>query len=251
MRRREFYWSLFHTPEKNQLDGLRTDQVEAVFAAIPKAMRGEWLIWRDGFDAWKPFEDFPQLLIRLRQVDAKLVEAPPAPPQLGSAKAATSVAASVAASVAKKTKEKTKSGLTLTGTRAPKGAAQTQAHAHVPARDQDFEMKEPFADLTFMPTANAEDRNNFRFEKVFDVKITMSDKVHMNKTVNISLKGMQLKNPLPKGLPRYINVEIIFKDKVIPVVCTEVRGETTSGSTRLKIEVNDFTPGLLALLLNA
>jgi hypothetical protein len=81
VRRREHYWSLFHTVEKNQLDDLRTSQVEAVFAAIPKAQRKEWLIWKDGFAKWKPFDEFPDLLMGLRQAPQPEVTPPPAPPK--------------------------------------------------------------------------------------------------------------------------------------------------------------------------
>ncbi len=76
MRRREYYWSLFHRPAKNQLDDLRTDQIEAVYAAVPKSRHGEYLIWKEGFASWKPFGDFPEILISLRTAPQKHEPAP-------------------------------------------------------------------------------------------------------------------------------------------------------------------------------
>jgi hypothetical protein len=79
MRRRDFYWSLYHLDEKNQMDDLKTDQVEAIFAALPKSMHPNWLIWKEGFDSWKSFDDFPSLLMSLRSHPVAEVDRPPEP----------------------------------------------------------------------------------------------------------------------------------------------------------------------------
>jgi|GEM_PF-2878767 len=80
LRRREYYWSLFHRPAKNQLDDLRTDQIEAVYAAVPKNRHSEYLVWKEGFTNWKPLIEFPDILISLRTAPQKHEAAPlPAP----------------------------------------------------------------------------------------------------------------------------------------------------------------------------
>lgn len=78
MRRRDFYWSLFHRNTNNQLNDLRTSQVEAIYAAIPEKDRPQWVIWKEGFKAWKPFTEFPVLLRDLRTT--KPSESPQPPP---------------------------------------------------------------------------------------------------------------------------------------------------------------------------
>ncbi len=80
MRRKEFYWSLYHTPEKRQLNNLRTGQVEAVFTALPKVHHGDWLIWREGFKVWKPLAEFPVLLQSLRNLKSVSENSPPPVP---------------------------------------------------------------------------------------------------------------------------------------------------------------------------
>lgn len=223
MRRREYYWSIFHSKGGNQLDGLRTDQVEAVFSALPKLMHKEWLIWRDGFEDWKPFEDFPQLMISLRKVDAKGPEAPPPP--------------------SSKVVGKKSSFLGMQDSHTE--------HLSKNSIQQVFEEEGQTGDLSLVTVGNIEDRNNFRFEKKYAIRIFDGDHVYENKTVNISLKGMQLQNPLPQGLPQYINVEIIYQDQIVPVVCSEIRGQANEPVTRLKFEVNDYSPRLLAILLSS
>lgn len=276
MRRRDYYWSLFHTTEKNQVDNLRTDQVEAVFAAIPKSMRKEWWIWRDGFEAWKPFDDFPQLLVSLRKADDRIIEVPPPPP--AKSETAPGVKSGVKFSVKSENTKTgiTKSGMTKSGLTQTKskteftsvkttvkpaksqgaGAGSGAGKKKTPADDKSFgtqfeadDEDSASFDLTLMRTGLGEDRNNFRFQKNFEVRIVAGDKVYTNQTIDVSLKGMHFKSPLPKGLPRYFNVEIRQKDKVIPVVCSEVKTSDGSASSRVRIEVNDYAPGLLAMLL--
>lgn len=81
MRRRIVYWSLFHHDEKNQIDDLKTDQVEAIWAAIPKSQRSQWLIWRESFRTWKPFTEFSLLIEDLRK-ERPRSEPPPMPPKV-------------------------------------------------------------------------------------------------------------------------------------------------------------------------
>jgi hypothetical protein len=53
MRRRDYFWSLYHVPRKKQMDDLRTDQVEAIFEALPEPDRKHWRVWRESFQAWR------------------------------------------------------------------------------------------------------------------------------------------------------------------------------------------------------
>lgn len=248
MRRRDYYWSLYHDAEFNQIDNLRTDQVEAVFAAIPKSMKSQWWIWRDGLDDWKPFEDFPDLLLSLRKTEEHQVVTPPVPigNTFGREKPKKTAASSAEPEAPAAKKPSINEEKTLTGTRmAPTEMSLTPERE--PAKF-DIDPNEP-VELTLMRTGVGEDRNNFRFETSLDVRIIVGSRTFANKTVNISLKGMQLKTTLPKNLPRYFNVEIRKKDTIIPVVCSEVKNPDGSPSNRVKIEVNDHAPALLAILL--
>lgn len=240
MRSREYYWSLYHTTENNQLDNLRTDQVEAVHASIPKRCLQEWMIWRDGFESWKPLEDFPQLLISLRKVD-QTQEAPPPPPAKAKPKKPNASKPASSRPGAGKDPKDIDHLTSMTGL-VDLAPSQTQA---------DFEFTEPGPDLSFETPNSLEERNNFRFEKSFEVRLIHGSQVYNNRTVNISLKGMQLQQPIPAGLPRYFNVEVRKGDKVVQVVCSVVRTADGVPADRLKIEVNDFTPALLSMLLDA
>ena len=297
MRRRDFYWSLYDNAEKNQIDNLRTDQVEAVYAALPKNLRAHWWIWRDGFEKWKPFSDFSQLIISLRKTEDHFASPPPfakdgdtssledddqtesevhfgelssktestlgmsrsaedrtrihntisqAPPAKVSSEAKPLEKKPPAVPLQQPSKSPPNLHLNSSGKAEKKSQmkpAEDVAHDHL------YYESEQSVELSLDKTGQGDDRNNFRFDKKLEVRIVAGEKVYNNTTVNISLKGMQLLTALPKGLPRYFNIEIRQNDKVIPVVCTEVKNRDGSPSKRVKIEVNDYTSGLLAMLL--
>ncbi len=77
MRKREYYWSLHHAPRKKRFDDLRTDQVEAIYSVLTDLE--DWQVWREGFQSWKSFEEFPVLLEQLRGAPQIPIEPPPAP----------------------------------------------------------------------------------------------------------------------------------------------------------------------------
>jgi hypothetical protein len=274
LRRREYHWSLFHSTEKNQLEGLRTDQVEAVFAAVPAAQKKEWFIWKEGFDGWKPFEDFPQLVLSLRKADNRVFEQPPPfpganetmvgtqslidlgpsqPQPISEAETRVDTPAAKPAAASPKVLQKPEAIAPKTAAvkeplRGPKPVQSKATLGQKIVLDAD-QINEDDTNLSLMRSGVLEDRNNMRFDKAFDVRILVGDEVFKNSTLNISLKGMQLREALPQSLPRYFNVEIGKGDRTIPVVCSEVKSKD-GPSMRLKIESNEHASALLTLLLS-
>jgi hypothetical protein len=202
VRRKEHYWSLFHTTEKNQLNDLRSDQVEAVYAAIPKSQRKEWLIWKEGMPTWKPFDEFPALLMGLRNRRDEPVTVPPATP--GAREAVQVIDDSV---------------------------------GNINA-------------LSLAEDGSGEDRAAPRYSKRFEIKAQLGDRVFQTTTVDVSMTGMRLKDPIPDGTPKYFNVEIRSGDKVVPVLCSVIRGKNGAPNFRLRIDVNDHINLLQSLLLS-
>jgi hypothetical protein len=299
VRRRDYYWSLYHGPEKRQLNDLRTDQVEAIFEAIPDKNKTDWAIWREGFQSWKPLIDFPALLVSLRRVARLADEAPiPAPPSgsrsgitkldpVEEAKAApqaekskTEKPASKSAPKASekksaqptdakqvietkrldrvvtphaegtlvKTSDNTVAGLSVHLKRPEDdNESEVTAEARLRAVDEADEADEPEL-LSLADLRIDEDRDSVRFKERFEIRIIVGENVYTNSTADISIKGMQLREPLPKGLPRYFNVEIKTGESVIPVVCSEVKRDN-DGICRLRIEVNDYVNALKTVLL--
>ena len=208
MRRRDIYWSLFNKSEKRQIDDLRTDYIEVVYEVIPEKDRAEWMVWRDGFRSWKPLDDFPQLLVSLRQ--AGQVNGPSVPAPSPSAAAPTSKADSAVTK---------KPATTIQDRLARQGSLDESV------------------DFDLIDHAELGDRD-MRYQKKWEFRIITTGKPILNQTVDISNRGVNLKDPLPKGLPRYFNAELVVGKEVIGLVCSELPGKDGAPSSRVRIEVN-------------
>lgn len=208
MRKREHYWSLFHNPENNQLDGLRTDQVEAIYSALPPKMREDWFIWKEDFDGWRPLTEFPSILIGLRKSDENKVILPPEPP--------SQIGKPVSGDFKRRVTYEAPDALT--------------------------------AALSLETKVRPEDRGQVRFDRKLEIRIYGKDKVYPNQSVDISTTGMQVRDPLPAGLPKSFKVEIRVANKVIPVTASEMKPKS-GPSNRLKLDAGEYDQALFTLLL--
>jgi hypothetical protein len=244
MRRRDTYWSLFHKIEKRQIDDLKTDAVEVVYEVIPSKDRGDWLVWREGFATWKPLEDFPTLLQSLRKGGMLSAPSQPAP-----APAQRDVPTKIAdSSTSKSSKDRVAKG-------GPRNASTADETKSVAARKETTVQDrlarqgslESEVDFDLLAETEALGDRAARYRKKWQIRILTEGKPFMNTTVDASNRGFSLKDPLPKGLPRYFNVEVFAGEMVIPLICSEVPSKS-GASTRLRIEVN-HNPSLLQAAL--
>lgn len=74
MKNHEQNWSLFRLSDRKQFDDVKLETIDFFFRALSEKARPDWLMWREGFSGWRPFNELPQILKHL-QKDAK-----PAPP---------------------------------------------------------------------------------------------------------------------------------------------------------------------------
>jgi hypothetical protein len=98
-----------------------------------------------------------------------------------------------------------------------------------------------------------EDNRAARYRKRFPLRVSHAGRVWESSTIDISMSGMRIRDPLPPGLPRFFNVEIdLGPEGKIPLVCSEVKDDPTAHQgTRLRIQVNDFQNALKSALLQA
>jgi hypothetical protein len=223
MRRRDHYWSLYHLDESKQLDELRTDQVEAVFSAIPVKDQGRWLIWKDGLVSWKPFSEFPDLVRELRKVasEATISRAPAAPDKTGE-----EIERERDRTVVKELKE-LETPFELEARRAP-------GRGSTPSRGS---------------SSGRRDRSR-RYMGRFKVEVASPLGRFKTVTLNASLSGMHLKDPLPSWVPRYFNLIVHGpKEGKITLLCSAIRERSGAPPLRIKIESNDHVNVLRTWLL--
>lgn len=247
MRRRDTYWSLFQKSEKRQIDDLRTDYIEVVHEVIPVKDHDDWLIWREGFRTWKPLADFPQLLIGLRQAGQLGAASVPAPKPL--ARAAT---AETAAQPTKHDETKSEAVTLKPDSVFQPTARKPAARGATTVQDRLNRLGSLDDEVSFGIIHENElvDRDA-RYPKTWEVRIfSGGGKPIVNQTIDVSNRGMSLRDPVPKGLQRYFNVELVIGDTVLPLMCSEIKTEDGAPSRRIRIEVN-HQPNVLqsALLL--
>ena len=220
MRRKDYYWSLFSVDEKKQLDDLRSDQVEAIYAALAEKDHGRWLVWMEGFLSWKSFKEFPTLLQDLRKAGIS-AESPkaPSPP----AKGGDEVEREREEEILKELEEE----IEATGG---------------PSLEVDGRSS----------TRNSGGRRDGarRYSGKFEVAIIGPQGRFRTRTTNASLNGLQIEDELPATIPRFFTLEMRGQDgDMIAMLCSAIRNPDGSPSTRLKIESNDHVNVLRSWLL--
>lgn len=100
--------------------------------------------------------------------------------------------------------------------------------------------------------AATEDRNNVRYQKRFKVRIFTPKGIVPMTTIDCSISGFKLKDPLPEGLPRFFHVEIdLGPEGKIPLICSEVKEKDGRPATRVRIQVNDHIQTFKSALMRA
>jgi hypothetical protein len=100
--------------------------------------------------------------------------------------------------------------------------------------------------------AASEDRNNVRYAKKFKVRIFTPKGIVAMSTVDCSVSGFKLRDPLPEGLPRFFHCEIdLGPEGKIPLICSEVKEKDGRPATRVRIQVNDHLQTFRAALVRA
>lgn len=239
MRKRDIYWSLFHSPEKRQIDDLNTDAIEVIYDVLSAKSRMEWLVWREGFATWKPLEDVPTLILSLRKGGMMNAPSVPAPAPAQKEVATRLAGAPHTAAASQPTKTDTKPVTLLSAE--PKNETTIQDRL---ARQGSLDSE---VDLDILADTELGDRAA-RYRKKWIVHILTEGKPLVFTTVDVSNRGMNLKEPLPKGLPRYFNVEVIANEITVPLICSEIRSKDSTPSTRIRIEVC-HDPSLLQMAL--
>lgn len=100
--------------------------------------------------------------------------------------------------------------------------------------------------------AASEDRNNVRYTKKFKVRIFTPKGIIVVSTIDCSVSGFKLRDPLPEGLPRFFHCEIdLGPEGKIPLICSEVKEKDGPAATRVRIQVNDHLQTFKSALMRA
>jgi hypothetical protein len=241
MRKREFYWSLFQKQDRRQIDDLRSDQLEAVFEVLSKEQKNDWLVWRDGFNAWKEFMHFPELLLGLRKVKEEADWVRPSPP------------VQVPAKASKKEVTKVSRGKTSVGAKNKSDSSRKYSEVYKPTGSLEVaprlsDSSSVEMELELADESQLSDRDR-RYPKKCEVVIWLGNSALKNQAVNVSSRGMELRDPLPAGLPTFFNVDIQIQGRLFKLVCSALKSGKGDPSMRLKIDVNHQAKAFMSAIL--
>jgi hypothetical protein len=142
------------------------------------------------------------------------------------------------------------------------GAASTKASRDSEPAAENFDYR-PEGHVLSMPDeatmslmleseAASEDRNNVRYTKKFKVRIFTPKGIVAVSTIDCSVSGFKLRDPLPEGLPRFFHCEIdLGAEGKIPLICSEVKEKDGRPATRVRIQVNDNIQTFRSALMRA
>lgn len=193
------FWSLYNSAEEVRIDGLRTIQIQALLRCLTRTSLDEWMLWQEGTDYWRPASEVHAEL----QKTSGLFNVPPRPPPVGQSK------------------------------------AEKVEHIRKIAYEEDPESQ---SQISLISPANPREQNamdkriNPRFILRLGVQITIGGKLHTNETINISMGGIKLKQPLPEGTKGVLDVKIVNGPHEMVLRCRTLQAKNEEQVTRLLIE---------------
>lgn len=251
MRRREFYWSFYNLKTKKRLDDLKTDQLEVAYEIIPEVQHSDWVVWKDGFDAWKTFVDFPSLVVSLRKQPVRAQELPPAPKeQVDLEKTRLAVREDAEKTQIGNLKNKVSARETFEPKTKVVEVGRAGALAKVNTIDPaNFDNQS--VSLAIDAKFASEGRHGVRYQRRLPLLLQTEKEKLRFWTIDVSMSGIKIDGKLPKNLPRYFNVELKIADSTVQLICSTYRQDGQLIPDLLKIEFNDQADVLQHLLLAA
>lgn len=106
--------------------------------------------------------------------------------------------------------------------------------------------------LSLDKRAARDSRSDVRYDRRFRVRILTPAGPIKNATLDASMKGLKLEEPIPEGLPQFFYVEVqLGADKRVSLLCSVVKAKNGQPRNRLKIHKNENPVLFKAMLFNA
>ncbi|MCB0407237.1 MAG: PilZ domain-containing protein [Bdellovibrionales bacterium] len=214
MSQKENLWCLYCISRTKLIQGLRKDEIRAVASSLPKSDLTDWMVWQEGWDLWKKLIEIDELLRPIsRAVQGPLPDIEAQGPQTLTD---SRVISSDNAVVERNFKDITMEDLNTI--------------AEIPLEVLGSQSKS--ARKSFIK------RNFKRYKKNMKIQITGgAGQVFTTTSIDISVGGIQLADPLPPWVVGYSQVKIVdpAKRQAIEVTCSVVEDQEPHYRTRLEI----------------
>lgn len=230
-------WVFYCLPKAAFYNGLTFQEARAIAKILTPVERAEWLVWKEGWSQWKKMSAATELLVTTSTV-LRVMEPPALPANMLNINSAPdTVTASQSKSEIMVIDDVDVSEVSVVMEGAP---------AKVEAQPSEVEVT-----LDDIPE-NFVVRKDQRVIADIEVEIIAQGRKFQTKTVDLSVGGVQVKDPLPSWLAGYCTLILRRPDvkMALEFVCSVVENQDPAQKRRLEIHPSKDTIHLKRWLLD-
>lgn len=191
-------WSLYNSVDKIQIDDLKTEQVRIVLLSIPTVRMKDWMICKKGDVHWQSLLQAPEFFEDVRDLKGDTegidFEAP-------------------------------------SNKKAPAPPSRRPLFEDINLESEDtlslMDENQSFAEVKERRTAR-------RYVKTLELLIKSDGESFQTKTVDVSMSGLSVKDPIPSNLKKQFPAEISFKGHKLKVVLERVEDDQSGSKLKIK-----------------
>ncbi len=201
-------WSLYNREEKLRIDDLSLEQVKIILLSISTRRMHEWYACLAGDLSWRPLAEVPEYFNEVRSIQQDTASLQKVAGQDFSSGRQTRVAG--------RTKTQTKTKKTkprLKAVPSPKPDASGEI---------DGGMIQTVHDLVVDKSQTKERRSARRYARKISFQVTKEQNSFNSETLDISMNGLSLREPLPAWVPRAFSATLKLNQYSINIQCEKV-----------------------------
>lgn len=200
-------WSLYNREEKLRIDDLSLEQVKIILLAISSRRMHEWYACQSGDLSWRPLAEVPEYFNDVHSIQQETASMAKAAGQDFAVGRQTRIAGIKTETKTKKTKPR------LKAVPSPKPDAQGEI---------DGGLIQTVHDLIVDKAQTRERRSARRYARKISFQVTRDQGTFISETVDISMNGLSLREPLPAWVPRAFSATLKLNQYSINIQCEKV-----------------------------
>lgn len=191
-------WSLYNMEERHRVDDLPLSHLLIILSAIPPARLDDWVAWRPGAKDWQTLETYPELSETLETLRHLYEHTGPFP------------------------MDRPDQTPLYSETVSRQQESSTQINLEPDENENSSELE---LELNFDRDADRRTARRFKTDLLVEVKAGKNRFV--SHTVDISMKGMRIRDALPEWVPLQFQATLYKEGHSINLLCRRVQRTTT------------------------
>ena len=195
-------WSLYNSVDKIQIDDLKSEQVRIVLLSIPTVRMKDWMICKKGELHWQSLLQAPEFFDDVRDLKGDT--------------------------------ENISLNDLSTQSRPDKFKSQAPPTRRPLFDDINLEAEQTLSLMDQGSNIEVKERRSARrHNKVLGVEISGQAEVFETQTQDVSMSGMNFKDPLPDWVKKKFSISLSFKGRSMKVLCERIDGDSSQTKARI------------------